>query len=237
MTLLVFTDLDDTLFTSMRKAPPDGSHQPLAFLADGSPISYASRTQQAWLAHWQQHAILIPVTARNHDAYRRVHLSFSAHAVINYGGIILNPDGSPDPDWRDDSAQHAKHSAPRLQALAERMHGRRSDLNIRIVEDFGIPFYLVIKSSSGEALDDIAAELAAHLTHPGDKLHHNGNNLAVIPGWLDKAHAVAHLLAQYRQQYGEIVSIGMGDSRIDLGFMRHCDYLIAPQRSQIVQQW
>lgn len=98
--LLLFTDLDDTLFTSARKAAPTPAHVPLAYLKDGTPISYASPCQQALLAHWQAQAVMIPVTARNLDAYRRVRIPFTAHAVINHGGIILLPDGSADPGWR-----------------------------------------------------------------------------------------------------------------------------------------
>ena len=69
------------------------------------------------------------------------------------------------------------------------------------------------------------------------RLLQNGNNLAVLPAWLDKAHAVAHLQQHYRAQYGAILSIGMGDSTSDLPFMRHCDYLLTPAESQITQCW
>ena len=232
MQFIVFTDLDDTLFTSLRKAPPGGSHQPVAFLRDGAPISYASPVQQAWFAHWQAHALVIPVTARNLDAYRRVSLDFRHHAIINYGGLILNPDGSLDAAWQEHSAGQARSSQARLTALAADAARFGEDLHIRLIEDQGICFYLLIKSRSGAPLDAAAAHLAAQL-RPGEQLHHNANNLALLPPWLDKAHAVARVLALYRQQYGSILSIGMGDSRIDLAFMRQCDFLLAPQHSQI----
>ena len=50
MKILLFADLDDTLFTSARKAPPGATHLPAAYLRDGSPISYASPAQQTLLA-------------------------------------------------------------------------------------------------------------------------------------------------------------------------------------------
>lgn len=236
MQFIVFTDLDDTLFTSLRKIPPGSSHRPVAFLRDGAPISYASATQQAWLAHWQTHALVIPVTARNLDAYRRVALDFRHHAIINYGGLILNPDGSLDAPWLQHSTEQARASQARLAALAADAARFGEDLHIRLIEDQNICFYLLIKSRSGAPLDAVAAYLAAQL-RPGEQLHHNANNLALLPPWLDKAHAVAHVLALYRQQYGELLSIGMGDSRIDLAFMRQCDFLLAPQHSQIATSW
>lgn len=236
MKFIVFTDLDDTLFTSLRKAPPGDSHRPVAYLRDGAPISYASATQQAWLAHWQEHALVIPVTARNLDAYRRVRLDFRHHAILNYGGLILNPDGHIDATWQAHSAAQAVQSQARLQALADRATAWGEDLHIRLIHDQGICFYLLIKSHSGAPLDAVAADLAAQL-QVGEQLHHNGNNLAILPPWLDKAHAVAHVQALYRQQYGAIISVGMGDSRIDLAFMRQCDFLLTPQHSQIAANW
>ena len=237
MQWLMFADLDDTLFTSTHKAPPTDAHVPLAYLRDGAPISYASPKQQAWLAHWLAHAIVIPVTARNGDAYRRVAIPFAHHAVINYGGIILNPDGTPEPQWLAQSTAQAAQSAARLRALAAGIPSGREDLNIRIIEDYGIPFYLLIKSTQGRALDDIAEHLRGQMRHPGDQLHHNGNNLAILPDWLDKSHAVRWLCDYYRARYGDVLTLGMGDSLIDRAFMCECDYLLCPGGSQIVKQW
>ena len=94
-----------------------------------------------------------------------------------------------------------------------------------------------MKSTSADLapLDDAAGRLRPHL---GDdyRLHQNGNNLAVLPAWLDKAHAVAHLLAKYHADHPALISIGMGDSSSDLPYMRLCDYLLAPSASQIARQ-
>lgn len=234
MKILLFADLDDTLFSSARKAPPSEAHLPVAYLRDGSPISYASPVQQALLAHWQAHATVIPTTARNHDAYRRVRLPFAQHAIIDHGGIILNPDSTPDHDWLTRSRDLAAGSHRELTRLAG--HVADAALNTRLIADHDIPFYLLVKSPSGDlaALDRAAARLRPQL---GDdyRLLHNGNNLAVLPAWLDKAHAVVHLQTHYRAQYGAILTIGMGDSTSDLPFMQRCDYLLTPAGSQIAR--
>ena len=75
---ILFTDLDDTLFQSFRKETPDERSIPLAYLADGSAISYANPQQQAALALFQREMTVIPVTARNHDAFKRVRIPFVA---------------------------------------------------------------------------------------------------------------------------------------------------------------
>ena len=236
MQILLFADLDDTLFTSGRKAPPGDTHIPVAWRRDGSPVSYTSPVQQTLLAHWQAHARIIPTTARNHDAYRRAALPFADHAIINHGGIILSPDGTPDRDWLARSRRLAATSRDTLAALAARVAD--PTLNTRLISDHDIPFYLLVKSPGGDlaALARAAARLRPHLGEHC-RLLQNGNNLAVLPAWLDKAHAVAHLQQHYRAQYGAILSIGMGDSTSDLPFMRHCDYLLTPAESQIAQRW
>ena len=234
MKILLFADLDDTLFNSARKAPPSEAHLPVAYLRDGSPISYASPVQQTLLAHWQAHATVIPTTARNHDAYRRVRLPFAQHVIIDHGGIILNPDGTPDHDWLTRSRDLAAGSHRELTRLAG--HVADAALNTRLISDHDVPFYLLVKSPSGDlaALERTAALLRPQLGEDY-RLLHNGNNLAVLPAWLDKAHAVAHLQARYRAQYGAILSIGMGDSTSDLPFMQRCDYLLTPAGSQIAR--
>ena len=235
MQTVLFTDLDDTLFVSKRKAPPAPDYQAAAFLADGSPISYASPVQQQWLAHWRQHALVVPVTARNHDSFRRVALPFDSHAVIDYGAVILNPDGTPDEAWLDNSRRAASGCLPRWDDLQQTLFRQpeSADWNIRLIADYGIACYLLVKAKSGEGSLKAAADVLRGKLRDGEKLHWNGNNLALLPPWLDKAHAVRRLQEQYRRRYGTILSIGMGDSLIDTAFMRCCDYLIAPAASQI----
>lgn len=234
MKILLFADLDDTLFSSARKAPPSEAYLPIAYLRDGSPISYASPLQQTLFAHWQAHATIIPTTARNHDAYRRVRIPFAQHAIIDHGGIILNPDSTPDHDWLTRSRDLAAGSHRELTRLAADVAD--DTLNTRLITDHDVPFYLLVKSPSGDlaALERTAALLRPQLGEDY-RLLHNGNNLAVLPAWLDKAHAVAHLQARYRAQYGAILSIGMGDSTSDLPFMQRCDYLLTPAGSQIAR--
>ena len=235
--ILLFTDLDDTLFHSYRKIPPTETHQAMAYLSDGRPISYASIQQQTLLQHWQQSATVIPVTARNYDSYGRVDIHFTHHAIINYGAVILNPDGSIDAHWLEQSQQSAQYSVPQLQTLADQLTALPqavfTDLNIRLIGDFGITFYLLIKSQSGNLEHlNTAATLLKPLLQNQEKLHLNSNNLAILPAWLDKAHAVRYVQQHYQQQ-GHFLTIGMGDSLIDLPFMQCCDFWLTPNQSQI----
>ena len=242
MKKFLFVDLDDTLFQTSRKCQGRDDLRPVAFLKDGSPNSYTSDKQRALFAVLAQEMTLIPATARDLDAFLRVDLPFDQHAIIEYGGVILLPGGQPDLPWlaRTQAQMALAHTG--LQAIrqlidayaqAQGMKGRA-----RIVEDFATPFYTLIKDPDGD--EGTLAQIEAAVLRPWVAgsgcdywIHRNGNNLAVLPKSLNKLHAVNHLLAQFRAQYGTIISIGMGDSRSDAGFMTACDYAMLPQRSQL----
>ena len=169
MKKILFADLDDTLFQSHRKSNPAEDWLPLAYLADGLPISYANPQQQAALQLFLREMTLIPVTARNHDAFQRVHIPFAAEAVLNYGGIVLNVDGTPDESWLTSSRDQARQSEADLHAWVEALsrEGDRLqlDLRVRLIADFGIPFYVVAKSTSGNvaAVEAAAEAFDAHV--------------------------------------------------------------------------
>ena len=238
----LFADLDDTLFQSLEKCHTSDGLEPAAFLKDGAPISYTSATQRAFLAFAQDGMTVIPATARNRDAFSRVALPFSSYAVLNYGGMVLTPDGAIDSAWRG-QMQDAMHAAlPGLQELSRLLDDYAEKTGFggrtRLIEDSGTPFYLVLKDPQkrAETLAPFELEVARAWLHDGDKpyyLHRNGNNFAVLPNALNKAHAVRYVIDQLRREHGDILTFGMGDSRADAAFMAACDYAIIPSRTQL----
>ena len=241
----LFADLDDTLFQSQRKCPEGAPLTPMAYLKDGTAHSFATNAQKSFLVLMQQEMTVIPVTARNADAFSRVRWPFTNGAVINYGGIILGADGAVDEGWLAQSRAQAAQTLPMLEHVSSVLQSIADSvsvqLRIRIISDFQTPFYLCAKSNEGDeqALDrtepllrERCAEAALPLL-----IHRNGNNLSVLPQWLDKRHAVEHLTERLRREHGEIVTFGMGDSLSDFGFMATCDYALVPKASQINRQW
>ncbi|MFU8789993.1 MAG: hypothetical protein ACNA7G_13265 [Methylobacter sp.] len=241
MKKLLFVDLDDTLFQSHAKRPVSDDFVPMAYLKDGNPISFATPSQLSMLGMFQKEMAVIPVTARNMEAFSRVRINFSDGAVLNYGGVILQADGRVDDAWLERSRQHSSTELEALtffQAFIEAESSRRNlDVKARIISDLELPFYVVAKSPSydTDAILDIA-ELCRHQC-AGDfcsyRVHVNGNNIAVLPGWLDKGHAVKYLVEKLSKTEDNLLTFGMGDSLIDLGFMGACQYMIVPSSSQI----
>ncbi|MDR2261614.1 MAG: hypothetical protein LBE06_11950 [Azoarcus sp.] len=235
----LFVDLDDTLFQSRRKCPERGDLTPAAYLRDGSAHSFLTPAQHSLLALLQREMTLIPVTARNADAFSRVRLGFRDGGIIDFGGVIIDAHGVPDAPWLERSAACAADSLAMLKAALAAMQTHAAALGVtlraRLIEDFGVPFYLSAKSAEGDekVLDALEPAVRAHSRARPLNIHRNGNNLAVLPDWLDKRHAVEHLIARLRARHGEILTFGMGDSLSDLGFMRTCDYALVPRASQI----
>jgi hydroxymethylpyrimidine pyrophosphatase-like HAD family hydrolase len=237
----LFADLDDTLFQSLEKCGGQDALQATAFLKDGSPISYTTAAQRAFLAFAQDGMTMIPATARNLNAFQRVDLPFTSYAVLDYGGIVLNPDRSVDQPWlaRMRDAMHA--ALPGLQELAGLIDGwaarRGYGGRARLIEDFATPFYLVIKDPDkiGARLAPIEHEVVQPWIDGGRDyfIHRNGNNLAILPNALNKSHAVAYVTDKLRQQHGDILTFGIGDSRSDARFMAACDYAIVPRATQL----
>jgi hypothetical protein len=188
----------------------------------------ATKAQKSFLMLMQQEMTVIPVTARNADALSRVRWPFTNGAVINYGGIILRADGA-DEGWLAQSRTHAAQTLPMLEHVSGILQSIADSLcvqlRIRIISDFETPFYLCAKSKEGDeqALDRTEPLLRAYCAETALPLliHRNGNNLSVLPLWLDKCHAVEYLTERLRREHGEIVTFGMGDSLSDLASCRH----------------
>jgi hydroxymethylpyrimidine pyrophosphatase-like HAD family hydrolase len=238
----LFADLDDTLFQSLDKCGASDALEPAAYLKDGAACSFTTPAQRAFIAFAQDGMTMIPTTARNLNALRRVGLQFTSYAVLDYGGVVLHPDRSVDHEWLGRMRGAMRAALPGLQELGRLIdeYARQSGLGgrARLVEDFATPFYLVVKDPDKVAerllpieRDVVAPWIAAG--HPDYFIHRNGNNLAILPAALDKAHAVAYVAERLRAEHGDILTFGIGDSRSDARFMAACDYAIVPSRTQL----
>ena len=242
MEKVVFLDLDDTLFQSRGKCLIADDLYAAALLRDGSAHSFMTPKQQAIWDLLRSSMRVIPATARDMDAYRRVALPFRDWAILDFGGIVLDKAGVPDEAWLEHMRATMRRSRDGLSELLEEalalVSGRSLAVRVRIIEDFGIPFYLVGKYRDGRAADsDI---LQRNLVEPWlarcantYRLHRNGNNLAVLPAALGKEYAVRHLIERLCAEHGDVLTLGMGDSSSDEAFMAECDYALTPRGSQL----
>jgi hydroxymethylpyrimidine pyrophosphatase-like HAD family hydrolase len=238
----LFADLDDSLFQALKKCHGAADLNPAAFLKDGSPISFTTAKQRAFFNMVDAGMTVIPVTARNLDAFLRVRLPFASYAILNYGGVVLNPDHSVDNYWLDLMHADMEGALPGLQQVMHLMDDYAKSAGLegraRLIEDFSTPFYVVMKDPGKVAqhLEQVERKvLVPWLASEGKDyfVHRNGNNLAVLPNTLNKARAVSYLCDRLKEQNGEILTIGLGDSQSDARFMAACDYAILPRSTQL----
>lgn len=241
--VVVFTDLDDTLFRTARKLR-DGESTGAVQVATALNGQHGLMTPaQAALLDWIDPARAVPVTARGSVAFGRVALNFGGSAIVANGAAILNAAGVPDAEWQARvMAALAPHRAA-LEALPDgaRAAAARIGAQVRtwLVEEprcGGV--YAVVKVEPGtceSALAAIAATLEAGLEAGPEgpwRRHLNGNNLALLPPGISKAVATGFMLARLRET-GPLLAIGVGDSCSDLGFMQLCDFWMTPAGSQL----
>lgn len=238
---MVFVDLDDTLFQTLRKCPPEEpqAHLTLAAQATNGAHSMMTRRQKALVDWLIATAETIPVTARSTEAYSRVAIPFASFAILANGAVILGPDGAPDATWAAAMARDLGGFEETLEALLQ--HGRAAaetaSLDVRswIVEEAELSTYAVFKQNDGEGerLAEIADALATGFDLAGWTVHHNGNNLGLLPPALSKRRAVEHLIGRLRADDPARPAIGLGDSLTDLPFLLACDVWGAPAASQL----
>lgn len=239
---VAFVDLDDTLFSSLRRQRSGVELVPAATLVDGSVICYANPAQRLMHTMLVGNATVVPVTARNVAAFRRVLLPFVGAAICSHGATVLQHDGCVDESWREVMAgtlaaarEHLEDFVTMAGFLADVRGGR---VRTWLVGDGGDPAYAVIKHPHH---DEDAIRLLAETAvadwlkaHPGFRLHVNGNNIALLPPGVGKAPAVAHVIARLRDRGLAEVVVGAGDSDTDLEFLELCDVMLLPARSQLV---
>lgn len=241
--LVVFTDLDDTLFQTARKLAPGAlAEARLAAVAANGSHSFMTPAQQG-LLRLLSTGLTVPVTARGSEAFARVELAFSGPSILANGAVILDAEGRACPVWRRRTAAALAAFRPALDRLLADVPAVAAAIGVGVrawlVEEEGLGgVYAVVKVEPGfdEAdLGRLAPDLSRRLTLGGQagwRTHRNGNNLAFVPPAFSKAQAVAHVMAGLGRE-GPMLTIGVGDSASDLEFMRLCDVWMTPAGSQI----
>ena len=233
-------DLDDTIFQTLRKCKDAVPLSLAAISRYGEPLSFMTERQRAFFAFLDAGAIIIPTTARNLDAFNRVSLTFRHCVILNFGGVVLTPERTPDMDWLEKLKMKNQKTHQKLKdafhALLDFIEVDGLAASARLIGDFGLDFYIVVKNKGREKglLDHIYRNFFLKHNDEATYIHYNDNNLCMLPRHLNKRYAVEYVIEKYIAPHQKpFLTIGMGDSASDLDFMAVCDYMITPSRSQI----
>ncbi|KJU82476.1 hypothetical protein MBAV_005329 [Candidatus Magnetobacterium bavaricum] len=226
---MVFLDLDDTIFQTLRK-DPQGTYP-----ATGT--SFMTEAQRCFvdLLLSADDVMVVPVTARDATQYGRTFLSEHPRIAVSalyYCGLITTR-GLRDSQWHDHMQSLYRSLTPSIQDTYERVARVIDGSCFKLYNVDG--YYVTLKhtdTSDGNymaTLQGLVGQLACVVEGGGYNIHHNDNNVSLVPTFLDKKHAIDYLVQHYQPR----LTIGVGDSLSDLGFMTRCDYGIFPGRSQI----
>jgi hypothetical protein len=242
MRTIALVDLDDTLFQTLRKCPSDVPFDqltPIGFSADGAPISYATPQQMTFIQYLTETTYFIPVTARSHDALRRVRLKYN-QATCAHGGMILSEGNVIDADWdakiRTQTAIQAETIDTLVLALNDAAKNAGVPVHARIQMEGDIPLYPLARHEHANELElnQIADAVCGQLPD-GWTDHRNSNVVAFLPPFLGKQYAVAQILPGLRARFPDATVIGIGDSISDAPFMDLCDFAMIPHASQLAK--
>ncbi len=236
--VILLADIDDHFCHTTKKfrryvGDESTVGEPCVIDAAGKPLSYRSQKQKTYLEWLMANARVVPVTGRSSDSYLNVRLGFQGYAIVSFGGIILSPQGVPDPEWFAHIKAKSSGERDNLRGLASCVKEKGSkELNVKTVTDADVDLFLKVQHPGGEQVQlDIAAEIISANLPDGWVVHLNENQLCAYPGFLDKRLAVEYFLANLAGAYSLV--IGAGDSHTDTGFMSVCDFMLAPTQSQI----
>jgi hydroxymethylpyrimidine pyrophosphatase-like HAD family hydrolase len=249
MKAVVFLDLDDSIFQTLSKCRDSTSSlMPAAIGTNNLPRSFSTPPQSYLLNHILANALIIPTTSRNVASFNRVLIHFKNEAILNYGGLILSSDRKICESYLDIISPLAREATSTLQetfAFLETLICKDNlNLRVRIINDGGLDFYIVIKSPVGdlEALKLLKTNYELSIDkipeifpdEPVLQVYLNGNNLSFVPSYLNKARAVDYYLNNILTYPREdIMVLGLGDSFSDREFLKLCDFYIIPKFSQL----
>lgn len=232
-------DLDDTLFQTKRKLAHDEVGMVVASVdKQGKALSFFTQ-KQAHFFHWlSTHTTLIPVTARDRAEIGRVKLPFESYQILTHGAMILDKHGKPVKAWEDElflplSAHQDKLVNVMMLAIFD-----NDDFvitpHVDVFEHEQLMIYLAIKhrQKDHEALSKLAQTLTALPEVAQDfYIHVNANNLAILPHFIHKKHAVHFLKTHFLNK--NTPCFGFGDSLADLPFLQLLDWYGTPHRGQV----
>lgn len=234
---LIFIDLDDTLFQTQRRAPPNAHARIASLDQHGQALAYMQPKQQLFSDWLFASAEVIPVTARSIDALARVKLPFQSAAICSHGGSIIDAQQQIDSEWLEIQQQQLKSLQLHMKDLIAQIQQYAAEFgSVRtwVVEEYGLKIYAVAKQNQHDRplfLTKIIKKLPIAL-HEQFYMHLNGNNLAIIPKAISKQNAVSFYLNKHEHLQQRVI-LGFGDSLSDFGFLSCCDWFGMPKHSQL----
>lgn len=232
---IVFTDLDDTIFSTIRKQDSKNTEcfKVGSIDSHGNPSGYLNPVQQAFYEHLKTMGKIMPVTARTTDALGRATLFDKDVDAIWYHGAIIRYQGVIDDIWYNRSVKILKNATKAfenmIKSLKERDVNNYFKISCSTYDDLeGLPLQVLVRSHDKSNLDETqVANLLCGLDMNDLYCHMQRSYITFLPKGVSKREAVKYLIEKENFD----MTIGCGDSDVDLDFMSLCDYAVIPKKS------
>jgi hydroxymethylpyrimidine pyrophosphatase-like HAD family hydrolase len=242
--VFVFTDLDDSLFSSKRKHTKTSDSQITSINKRGEIESYATLQQQKLVQMLAAlKASFIAVTGRRSSSYKHCiidQVTNSDYAIVSHGALILDEKSALLPCWIE--SLNNTYDMKYWQEKLTQTHGQLIDYfisinceaRVRLIIDHDICTYICIKIPVHELQETLLAKINLYLEKLDFRIHGNAGKFAVLPPYASKELAVNYLIKKLNMSDKDVV-FGIGDSLSDLPFIRNLDFAIFPKSSQIMK--
>lgn len=217
MTILT-TDLDNTLIYSYKHDIGKDKH--CVEIYHGREISFITVKTYELLKRARQKLIIVPVTTRTEEQYRRIDLSTGEfeYALVCNGGVMLR-NGIEEIGWYEDTMKLTYSSLPEInKAAAVLADDENVCFEIRLIRDL----FVFTKSSNPE---QTAEKLRGKLDLSMVDVFTNGVKVYAVPKMLNKGTAVKRL----KEYLGSNMVIAAGDSEFDIPMLMAADSAVCPE--------
>jgi hypothetical protein len=223
-------DLDRTLIYSHGALALDDERPELVCVEEheGTQASFMTATAAKTLADLPANAVLMPVTTRIPDQYRRVRLPgpTAQYASVANGGVLL-VDGHRDRDWSRQVAARLADSVPLTEVWEHIARVCRPEWTVKIRNGAGLFCYAVVHRSKVPV--NFLPEVTAWADERGWGTSMQGRKLYWVPYTLTKSSAVAEVA----RRVGAELVLAAGDSLLDIDLLEHADRGIRPAHGEL----
>lgn len=233
MTVLVATDLDRTMIYSKRARTLGVDDDPsvVVEIHDGRPASYMTVAAAELFAALAAEALVVPVTTRINEQYRRVQLPGPPpkYAITSNGGVLL-VDGQPDRGWARYIERVLNDTFPLDDVWAQAGHICHPEFTDMIRNASGLFVYAVVKPS--RLPSGFVEDVSGWAAERGWRTSLQGHKLYWVPDQLTKSRAVAEVASRA----GCDIVLAAGDSLLDVDLLLGADHGIHPRHGELHEQ-
>lgn len=235
---LVFTDLDDTLFSTMRKQSEYRIEDCFVgtVKANGEPSGYLNPQQKAFFDRISNIGQIVPVTARVTEQLNRAVIVKGFKHAAWYQGALVMLNGEIDRQWQDASFSVLDNSQKDFQKLYNCLSNDNEFNDLHIILDrfndlnkMAYQFYIERKEKNRKLIpmERLGKYIQDNLDLNKYYIHNQFDYISILPKDINKAKAVKYI----KEKLNPVLTIGCGDSDVDVAFMKECDYAIFPKKS------